>query len=316
MAERDGPTLNPTQQRTLDMLGAGPGERPQFDPGLGDQLESQLVTALVGVAELVGDAIPLFVSKHRLAQVHACERKYVAEVAEPFEWSAPIARGSVSHKAIELALHTGGEPVPLDLVDEALARLAEGTDGLADWLQTCSDLERAELRALAAERVTTFLETFPPLKKTWHPLTEGRIRVELHGGRIVLQGRVDLSLGRATGTTAGKVLIDLKTGSPSPTHLDDLRFYALIETIRLGVPPRLLANFYLDTGRPQTEVVTQGLLESALVRTADGATKIVEIEQGIREPVPRPGPACRWCPVLDDCAEGTAHLAELDHAWS
>lgn len=223
-----------------------------------------------------------------------------------------MARGTISHKAIELSIHWPGEPVPLELVDEAMAHLASGTGSLADWLQTCSLAEQAELRGEVNERVAKFLECFPPLKKEWRPVTESRIAVDLFGGDVVLAGRVDLTLGHARGTTARKVLIDLKSGGFSPQHVDDLRFYALIETIRIGTPPRLLATYYLDQGLPHPEAVTEGLLHSAARRTIDGAHRMVALLHHDHVPVKRPGTPCRWCPLLADCAEGRAHLAGDD----
>jgi hypothetical protein len=77
---------------------------------------------------------------------------------------------------------------------------------------------------------------------------EGKVRAELFDARVVLSGKTDLALGQADGTTAGKVLIDFKTGGFSPAHIDDLRFYALLETLKIGTPPRLLASYYLEAG--------------------------------------------------------------------
>jgi hypothetical protein len=304
--------LNPAQQEVLDLLGAAPDERPTFDAGLRDELLADLEDGLADLTPELEPEDPLFVSKRALSNVHGCELRHLAERATDFTWNATIARGSVAHKAIELSVHWRGEPDPLDMVDEALARLSNGTDGLADWLQTCQEAERAELRALANERVVTFFECFPPLKARWVPVTEGKQRASLLGGRIVLSGRTDLSLGRSTGTTAGKVIIDLKTGGFSASHLDDLRFYALVETLRLGTPPRLLASYYLDSGRAHPEAVTEGLLHAAVARTVDGARILHELEVGSREPVVRPGRTCRWCPALAGCKPGRAHLGEDD----
>ena len=55
------------------------------------------------------------------------------------------------------------------------------------------------------------------------------MRAELCGGRVVLSGKADLTLGQPEGTGAGKVIIDLKTGGFAPVHREDLRFYALLE---------------------------------------------------------------------------------------
>jgi len=39
----------------------------------------------------------------------------------------------------------------------------------ADWLQSISELERADLRGSAIDQVCAFLETWPPLKPSWRP---------------------------------------------------------------------------------------------------------------------------------------------------
>jgi hypothetical protein len=132
------------------------------------------------------------------------------------------------------------------------------------------------------------------------------VRAEI--GSLVLVGKVDLLLGRTRGNEAGKVIIDLKTGRFHASHLDDLRFYALVETLRLGVPPRLVAGYYLDDASARPEAVTEGSLRAALARTADGVTAIVELRHGERAPGRRPGPPCWWCPIAADCEPGQAWL--------
>src|SRR5436853_474049 len=86
--------------------------------------------------------------------------------------------------------------------------------------------ERPEFDSEATERVSMFLECVPPLEARWRPVAESRLRADLNDDRIVLSGKVDLTVGRAEGVRAGKVLIDLKTGAFSPNHAHDLRFYA------------------------------------------------------------------------------------------
>ena len=159
----------------------------------------------------------------------------------------------------------------------------------------------------ANARAPKFLECFPPLRKRWRPVTESRVRVELCDGRIVMGGKIDLSLGRAEGTRAGKVVIDLKTGGFVPAHVDDLRYYALIETIRIRAPPRLVAS-YLDQARAHPEIVTESVLRAAVARTTDGARRLHALRHEGAEPTRRAGPACRWCPLLDDCEVGRAGL--------
>ncbi|NDH76656.1 MAG: hypothetical protein EBY52_07980, partial [Actinobacteria bacterium] len=208
--------LNPAQQEVLAELGAPKEQRPRFDAmlrhelqrALEDGLEPMLPMLDLREGEKPGDS--MFVSKYALGQVLGCERKFVVEQAEPFEWKVPIARGTIAHKAIELSVHWRRELDPMTLVDEAMARRGEGIDPLADWLQTISETERAELRGTTNDLVLKFLECFPPLKPAWYPSTETSLRVEIHD-RFVLSGRCDLSIGVADGDRAGKVLVDLKT---------------------------------------------------------------------------------------------------------
>jgi hypothetical protein len=308
---RPGP-LNAAQQDVLDLLGAGQAERPTFDPSLRHDLRQLLVDALHDVpGDLPADET-LWVAKHDLASVHGCEAKLLADDDVLFEWTVPIARGTVAHKAIELSVNWQGEVTPLHLVDEAIASLVGSGDKCGRWLATCGDTPRAEVRAEANDRVAKFLECFPPLKKAWRPVTESRCRVELFDGRVVLAGRIDLSLGQPIGAMSGKVLIDLKTGGFVPTHLDDLRFYALLETIRIGTPPRLLATYYLDSGQTRVEAVTEAVLEAGALRTIDGVRRLVQLRHLQTQPIKRPGASCRWCPIVDACDEGTSFLAQRD----
>jgi hypothetical protein len=304
--------LNAAQQEVLDLLGAGLDERPTFAPGLRAELRGMLTDALAAVVPTLPADENLWVGKHDLSSVHGCEAKLLAEDELPFEWSVPIARGTVAHKAIELSVNWQGEVSPLQLVDEATASLIGSGDKCGRWLSTCGETARAEVRAQANDRVTKFLECFPPLKKTWRPVTESSCRVELHDGRIVLAGKIDLSLGQAVGSTSGKVLIDLKTGGFVPTHLDDLRFYALLETIRIGTPPRLLATYYLDSGQTRVESMSEGVLEAGALRTIDGVHRLARLRYEDAPSVKRPGASCRWCPIREECDEGTAFLAERD----
>jgi len=306
--------LTPAQRRTLDVLGAAGAARPVFPEGIGARLRAELEA---GLAEVVDDLAPdevLAISKHKLAQVHACEARLLAEEADDaFEVTIPIARGTVAHKAVELGIHWRGEPLPLVLVDEAMASLAATDHWLTDFLQTCTEAERAELRSTASDRVAKFFECFPPLEARWRPVTESNQIVELCGGRVRLRGKVDLTLGSPRGMQAGKVVIDLKTGAPSPLHRDDLRFYALLDAVRLGTPPRLVASFYLDLAEARTEEVTEGVLEATVARTVDGVRRLAALRAGTTAPVHRPSPACRWCLAIEACEVGRRWLA--DDGW-
>lgn len=303
---------NPAQEEVLAALGARPDERPAFDPRLRHELRDELEERLQPLVERFPADETLWVSKHLLASVHGCEGMFLARDAEEFAWTPATARGTVSHKAIELSVSWRGDPAPGVLVDEAIARLIASTDRISLYLGALGEGERAELHSEAVERVSKFQECFPTLEARWRPVAESRLRADLCSDRVVLSGKVDLTVGRPDGVRAGKVLVDLKTGGFAPSHVDDLRFYALIETLRLGVPPRLLASYYLDGGRLHDEPVTEALLHSALERVVQGIDAAVGLRHEGREPVLRPGAPCRWCPRQDDCEVGQRWLADRE----
>jgi len=300
--------LNPAQQRVIDLLGRN-GERASLPDALAAELRAQLEEELEPLTELLDDG-PLWISKHHLATVHACEAHYVASIDEAFTWSVANARGIVAHRAIEVLTHWQGEPAPADVVDETLARMTDETDrgGIGGYLAGIDDYDRAELRGLAVDQVTAFTDCFPRLKAAWRPRTEARMRTDLLGGRIVLSGKVDLSLGRP----GDKVIIDLKTGMPRPQHREDLRFYALLETLVIGAAPRKLASYYLDSASTHPEDVTEGVLRAALRRTVDGVHQIVEVRGDERAAERTAGPQCSWCSLLPACEPGLAARRERD----
>lgn len=304
------PGLSPVQVRTLDALRRS--DQPVvFHP---DAIAELRVDTMAGLDELTarvcGDET-LFVTKHGVRSVLGCEANHLAP--DTFEWSPARARGQVSHKAIQLLLNWRGEPTPADLVDDALARLADDDRSLGTYVAGLSSGDEADLRGQSVERVTKFLECFPPLDRRWHPMTEAAAQFPVDGP-IVLRARVDLVIGRPAGSESRKVIIDLKSGRIAPQHREDLRFYALVETLCRDVPPRKLASFSLDSGAAVTEEVTLGLLRSSLRRTLDAVERMIELRFEGRAPDRSPGTTCRWCQLAADCAPGTVYLLAGEEA--
>lgn len=299
--------LTPTQRKVLALLRRS-DEPLVFD---GEFVAGLLDEATAAVAEFsarLGGA-KLFVSKGMLANVHGCEVRHLAP--DDFAWNPSTASGFVAHKAIELLLNWRGVPTPSDVVDDALARLADQFGSRGDYVARITDADRAELRSKALDRTTKFMQDFPPLPASAHPILESSIRWD-PPGTIEIGGRADLVVGRPEGDESRLLIIDLKSGMRSPHHRDDLRFYALVETLRRGVPPRKLVTYYLDTCEPDAEDVTEGVLEAAMTRTLEGIARHVELVAEGRPPVKRVGVACRWCPLRDDCVEGRSYLDDRD----
>lgn len=286
--------LNPSQRNVLEHLGAKLTDRPLFSEKLQNELREELSRRLDRFQSLIPKTETLFVSKFHLNQIMRCERQFLADREATFEWSVPTARGLISHKAIELSVFWAQDIDPLSLVDEALSRCSAGDDALAKWLLSLSDGDHSQLRSDINNRVAAFLESWPPLRREWRPMLEAPIRTEFAQGSIILSGKVDLSLGRPLGNTAGKVIVDFKTGGFYSSHREDLRFYALLESIRLGVPPRMVATYYLDRAEFSSEHITENVLESALFRVEDGIEKMVNIVFKKEEPQ---NCSSEWCGI-------------------
>jgi PD-(D/E)XK nuclease superfamily len=298
-------SLTPLQQRTLDALRRG-SEPLVFDAAFVEALITDVTDEFATFGERLTGHADLWLGKHGISSVLGCEVQHLA--GDEFEWKPATAAGKVAHRAIQLMLHWRGEPVPVDLVDDALARLVDEDTSLADWIARLTPADEADLRGLAVERVTKFSECFPPLDKRSTPVTEARVQWPT-SGPIVLSGRVDLVIGKVVGAESRKVIVDFKTGRAALHHREDLRFYALLETLRTRVPPRKLASFYLDAGEAHVEDVTEAVLLTAARRTLDAVHAMIELTVEDRPPVKRPVPPCRWCPLGDGtCAEGAAFL--------
>lgn len=258
----------------------------------------------------VGLGRPLRMGKHDIGSVHTCEAYYLAE-KDSFAWAPGNAYGAVAHRALRLSITLRDPPAPLDLVDLAMDAYAgeDQTQGsLGRYLQAASYLELAELRAQANDVVVQFFECFPPLRRDWRPRTDTPIVVGFCGDLISLRGRPDLAFGQARGEEAGVLIVDLKTGRGYPQHLDDLRFYGLLQTLKVGVPPYRVASYYLDSATFHAEDVTAATLEVAAARVVDGVRKIVRLLDGDGPAAITPGAACRWCRLRDDC-DGPARLS-------
>lgn len=296
--------LNPLQQEVIDALGIPEGWEP-LPATVVSAIEDQLTEELAPIAHLFTPESPLRVNKHHLATVHGCEKYHMLNREQQFSWNINTVRGTIAHKGIELLLNWKGQVVPSHIVDAAITSVAENPrESASEFISSLPAHDLAELRGAVVGAVTNFLECFPPIKPQWRPMVEYSASYSLFGGSVMYSSRMDLVLGGP----GRKVIIDLKTGRLTQTHKDDLRFYALIETLRSRMAPRSLGSYSLDAARLDSEDVTEGLLQSAVRRTARGTLLIADLVLKTRQPEFRPGFQCRWCPINDTCDVGAQHL--------
>ncbi|MEP7059215.1 MAG: PD-(D/E)XK nuclease family protein [Actinomycetota bacterium] len=305
MTESQPMPLTDPQRRTMDrLLGAGQ-PRPMFPADLPQRLRDRIEEAVRG-AEL---AEQLWLSKDKLNSLAGCEGAFAAKLmgeGDAFEHSVKTAAGVLQHKAIEVEVGAREQVGPIEAVDIAVDRLANKEERFAEYWRGLTPPERDEITAEASRRVSLFQGSFPPLRELRRelaPVAEMGVKAELSGGDLVLSGRIDLVLGvqdRTDPTRATRLALDLKTGGAYPAHAEDNRFYALLLTLRFGVPPYRVGSLFLESGEWQAEDVTEQALFHAADRVVAAVRSSTALTNG-REPVLTPGHHCSWCPRATTC---------------
>jgi PD-(D/E)XK nuclease superfamily len=306
----DRAELTPNQVSILDdLLGVNSTERPPVDLSLAPHLKERLNAGLAPMSEAFGDW--LGVGKYALSSVHSCEGRYLAQQQDAFAWKVSNVRGQIVHRAIQASAFLERYVPAVALVDQAIASI-RGDDRNADltsFLDSLSPVDLAIVKGEATDSLVKFASDWPPIDPAWSPRAESSAKVSLCGGAISLRAKYDLVFFQPRRDLARVVIVDFKTGGRYQGYSDDLRFYALVETIRTGVPPFRIASYYVDEGRFAPEIVTEDILESAARRVIDGVRKIVELKTKHREPRLTPSSWCRFCPARDECGPGREYLA-------
>jgi hypothetical protein len=296
--------LTDPQRRTLEQL-IGVGDRPVFPSDLAQRLRDRIEGAARGLD--LREA--LWLGKERLHDHQRCEGLLQSQLlgeAPPFSHSAVSAGGVLAHKVVEVDMASRELLDPQGAAEVAAGRLADREDRFREHWTSLAAPEQEEVLMEAARRVTLLRGSFPPireLRRALAPVSELRARAELLGGDIVLSGQIDLVLGLADPaepSRATRLTIDFKTGAARPEHVEDNRFYALLLTLRFGVPPYRVASFFLESGTWQAEDVSEQTLIHAADRVVAAARSAAALSNG-REPTLSPGPWCGWCPRAATC---------------
>jgi hypothetical protein len=295
--------LSDPQRRTLEQL-IGTDSRPTFPSDLAQHLRDRIEDE---VRELEID-VPLWLGKERLKDHVRCEGLFEAGISgliPPFEHSEKSAAGVLMHKAIEVEVGAR-EPADAHAVAERAAQKACDEERFFEFWRAAPQQEQDDMLMEAVRRLELFRASFPPLRELRReltPVSELRLRSELLGGQLTLSGQIDLVLGapdRLEPTRATRLVVDLKTGGAWPEYPEDMRFYALLMTLRFGVPPYRAASLFLESGKWQAEEITEQILEHAADRVVTAARTATALQNG-RDPDLHPGPWCTWCPQAQAC---------------
>lgn len=298
----------PVVRRVRDDLLAWHEPRPPVDLDLAPQLRADLLEGTAPAAAAVPEGQTLWLAKSALDAL-ACDGRYLDSRAQVFTWSAATLRGQLAHHAIEIDFAGRRNTEPHEIIDAAWDRIRRGPGGAAAFLDGLTGAQADDLRGQSRALLTAFREQFPLLPdRVVHP--EDPLRVRLHDGRVVLSGRPDLRLGGPRTDDRRIILLDLKTGTRYPDrHRADLRFYALLATLKHGIAPFRLVTYYLDEADWDAEDVEADLLAETVASVATKAVRAATL--AFTPPAEDElslvgGPQCRWCSRAPTCPAAVA----------
>jgi hypothetical protein len=124
---------------------------------------------------------------------------------------------------------------------------------------------------------------------------------------VVLRGSVDAVFDSGD---SGPRLVDWKTGGVGDASVQ-LSFYALLWTLDRGEPPGSVEAVSVATGERVREVPTRSGIGATAGQVAEMVSTLRRAWRDGSAFDREAGPWCRWCPLLDECAEGRAATAIL-----
>jgi hypothetical protein len=242
----------------------------------------------------------LWIGKSQISTVRRCEGQTLAEATAPRRMGLhpSTAVGIVSHRAIQIAHTHPGLPIKA-YVDEAVAG-ARNETAFGEFWEQAGLSGQSDLLTTSISKVAAFLDSWPLLSPAWTPRFEESIQARL--GKLTLSTRVDLVIGRPRSNGQQTMLLcDLKSGAIADYHQDEASFYALVATLRNGVPPWRSVVYSLASGEyTDPDVTPARLLDTAAV-VVDAVVRYVDVLTEAREPVLTPERYCLWCPAKDTC---------------
>jgi len=209
-------------------------------------------------------------------------------------------KGILAHRIFAHHLEEG----PIDQHDfEQVCRREAGAH-LGEMMASLG-MKPSEFRVMVGE-IAELYERFNAVPMDGFVEAEKSMEAEPVAG-VRLRGRVD-----AVFNDAGSVrIVDWKTGSNIGGAEPQLDFYAMMWNEAFGSPPQSLEALSIRTGE---KIVTRPSNDDIERVQRDVALMIAELRSAIKEhrELPRrAGPLCSWCPLLDDCSEGSAAVSIL-----
>ena len=268
----------PAQERLRDELLGWHAPRPPADHDLRDELRQRIEDGVAPVVDGVPDGETLFVSKSRLDAL-ACDGRFLDLLDDDFAWNVNVARGKLAHRAIELDWRTRRSHSAAGIVEHAWSSYVRDGDSLGEYLGQLNGIEADQLRTDAQYLVNEFRDTWPCLPERATMRLETPINATFGSPRVIkVSGTPDLLLGGVHRDELRMLLVDFKTGMRKPDlERQEMRFYALLLTLKTGLPPFRWGVYYVAEGAWVVEDHDPELLRSAADRLVDGVRRIARL---------------------------------------
>jgi hypothetical protein len=216
------------------------------------------------------------------------------------EPSKDMFRGLLAHRIF--AKHLVDGPIAADEFD--LVCRQEAGKHLGGSMASLG-MKPSEFRVISAN-VEELYERFRRLPTGGFAGAEVEVESQPAEG-VVLRGRVDAVFIDADGTR----IVDWKTGSYLEDAESQLEFYAMTWRSANGVLPVRMEALSLKTGEKRVIVPTDESVAATEEQVADMISALRTAMAALSELARTAGPYCHWCPLLEDCTEGSTALEIL-----
>jgi len=211
-------------------------------------------------------------------------------------------KGSLAHRIFARHLQSG----PIATNEFELVCRSEAGSNLGEAMASLH-MKPSEFQAVVAE-IADLYEQFDAIPLDGFVEAEAPLDVTPAPG-VRLRGRVDAVFQEDS--DEGVRIVDWKTGVDLSGAGPQLDFYAMAWAEVHGSQPALLEALSIRTG----EKVVRTPTDTEVDRVRDEVVSMIgELRAAIETGVDlqrTAGPHCRWCPLLDDCVEGSTAMQIL-----
>ncbi len=214
-------------------------------------------------------------------------------------------KGSLAHRVF--ARHLTSGPIREEDLIQTCRQEIGAPEGHLNMKLAPLELNRPSKLLPVLAEVGDLYDRFKRLPTDGFLAAEVGLEVDV-GSDVVLRGRVDAVFEDPSGST---VIIDWKTGAWLEDSGPQLEFYVLVWALERGEIPARAEAVSIQTGE---RIGIEPTAEQAEATAREIVLMIETLRAAFHsgnDVDRRPGPHCRWCPLLESCSEGTAAIEIL-----